>query len=36
VVERALHDLENVVLHHSRLVTYSYNDVPFGELRHIR
>jgi CheY-like chemotaxis protein len=34
VVERALHDLENVVLHHSRLVANRDNNVPLGELRH--
>jgi hypothetical protein len=34
VVERTLHDLENVVLHHPRLVADGHNDVPLGELRH--
>jgi hypothetical protein len=34
VVEGALHDIENVVLHHARLVAYGHNDVPLGELRH--
>lgn len=35
MIERSLHHVENLMLHHPRLIADGYHDVSFGELRHI-